>query len=58
MLRENLVDYSLMSQDAGWYHIGEPKGGTTGTTIVFLMISFLILSKKDLNKRYRQGICK
>jgi phosphotriesterase-related protein len=27
MLRENLIDNVLISQDAGWYHIGEPKGG-------------------------------
>ena len=27
MLREDLIDNVLMSQDAGWYHIGEPKGG-------------------------------
>ena len=27
MLREKLLDRVLVSQDAGWYHVGEPKGG-------------------------------
>lgn len=27
MKKENLLDHVLVSQDSGWYHVGEPKGG-------------------------------
>jgi predicted metal-dependent phosphotriesterase family hydrolase len=27
MKRENLLHRTLFSQDSGWYHVGEPKGG-------------------------------
>lgn len=27
MKSENLLDHVLLSQDAGWYHVGEPRGG-------------------------------
>jgi predicted metal-dependent phosphotriesterase family hydrolase len=28
MKKENLLQRVLVSQDSGWYHVGEPKGGT------------------------------
>jgi predicted metal-dependent phosphotriesterase family hydrolase len=28
MKKENLLHRVLVSQDSGWYHVGEPKGGT------------------------------
>jgi phosphotriesterase-related protein len=28
MVERGLADRLLLSQDAGWYHVGEPKGGT------------------------------
>jgi phosphotriesterase-related protein len=28
MKKQNLLHRVLVSQDAGWYHVGEPKGGT------------------------------
>jgi predicted metal-dependent phosphotriesterase family hydrolase len=27
MKKEKLLDHVLVSQDSGWYHIGEPNGG-------------------------------
>ena len=27
MIRHNLLSQTLISQDAGWYHVGEPEGG-------------------------------
>ena len=27
MKKENLLNHVLLSQDSGWYHVGEPKGG-------------------------------
>ena len=31
MLREGLLNRVLVSQDAGWYHVGQPHGGTLRT---------------------------
>ena len=28
MQKEGLLDHVLVSQDSGWYHVGEPNGGT------------------------------
>ena len=36
MKRANLLDRMLISQDAGWYHVGEPRGGDfRGYTFLF-----------------------
>lgn len=36
MKKEKLLDQVLVSQDSGWYHVGEPKGGDyKGYTCVF-----------------------
>jgi predicted metal-dependent phosphotriesterase family hydrolase len=35
MKKENLLDHVLLSHDAGWYHVGEPNGGSyQGYTII------------------------
>ena len=35
MKSENLLDHVLLSHDAGWYHVGEPNGGSyQGYTVI------------------------
>jgi phosphotriesterase-related protein len=36
MESKGLIGRTLISQDAGWYHVGEPKGGNfRGFTLLF-----------------------
>jgi phosphotriesterase-related protein len=36
MAAENLLGRTLLSQDSGWYHVGEPGGGNyRGYTFIY-----------------------
>ncbi|MCI0352019.1 MAG: hypothetical protein L0Z53_21580, partial [Acidobacteriales bacterium] len=40
MAEQGLLDHVLISQDAGWYHVGEPGGGNY-RPYTFLFVSFI-----------------
>jgi predicted metal-dependent phosphotriesterase family hydrolase len=44
MVQQGYADRVLISQDAGWYHVGEPKGGTF-RPYAFVFASFIPLLK-------------
>ncbi|HNY42526.1 MAG TPA: hypothetical protein PKJ41_19150, partial [Bryobacteraceae bacterium] len=36
MAKKNLLGQTLISQDSGWYHVGEPRGGEfNGYTFIY-----------------------
>lgn len=48
LARQNLLGRSLVSMDAGWYHVGEPQGGKY-RDYNSLFTDFLPLAKKQLS---------
>ena len=45
LIEQGFSDRLLISQDAGWYHVGEPKGGTF-RVYTFLFASFIPLLRR------------
>jgi phosphotriesterase-related protein len=45
MMEQGFSDRLLISQDAGWYHVGEPKGGTF-RHYTFIFASFVPLLRR------------
>ena len=45
LIEQGFSDRLLISQDAGWYHVGEPKGGTF-RAYTFLFASFIPLLRR------------
>jgi len=46
MIAQGLADRMLISQDAGWYHVGEPKGGTF-RSYTFVFENFIPLLRRS-----------
>ena len=55
LAQHNLLGRALVSMDAGWYHVGEPNGGTY-RDYNSLFTDFLPLLKKRLNPRQIQQL--
>lgn len=45
LVEQGFSDRLLLSQDAGWYHVGEPKGGTF-RSFTFALTSFIPLLRR------------
>lgn len=50
LTQHNLLGRALVSMDAGWYHVGEPNGGTY-RDYNSLFTDFLPIVKKQLNEK-------
>ncbi len=57
LAQHNLLGRALVSMDAGWYHVGEPNGGTY-RDYDSLFTDFLPLLKKQLHPKQIQQLLK